>query len=86
MTYYNISVILYTEVDTKYNKQRGIKMLYDEFEMRTLDWLIEDLRDFGSVKDNIGIYTRLDEIQDKINRLKAENEELKNKIMKLTHN
>lgn len=61
-------------------------MLYDEFEMRTLDWLIEDLRDFGSVKDNIGIYTRLDEIQDKINRLKAENEELKNKIMKLTHN
>lgn len=61
-------------------------MWYDEFETRTLDWLIEDLRDFGSVKDNIGIYARLDEIQDKINRLKVENEELKDKIMKLTHN
>lgn len=61
-------------------------MWHDEFETRTLDWLIEDLRDFGSVKDNIGIYARLDEIQDKVNRLKAENEELKNKVMKLTRN
>lgn len=61
-------------------------MWYDEFETRTLDWLIEDLRDFGSVKDDIGIYARLDEIQDKVNRLKVENEELKDKIMKLTHN
>lgn len=61
-------------------------MWYDEFETRTIDWLIEDLRDYGSVKGNIGIYERLDEIQDKVNRLKAENKALEDKIEKLTSN
>lgn len=60
-------------------------MWYDEFETRTLEWLIEDLKDYGSIKGNIAIYERLDEIQDKVNRLQAENEELKDKIKKLTH-
>ena len=65
---------------------KEVKMWYDEFETRTIDWLIEDLRDYGSVKGNIGIYERLDEIQDKVNRLKAENKALEDKIEKLTSN
>lgn len=65
---------------------KELKMWYDEFETRTIDWLIEDLRDYGSVKGNIGIYERLDEIQDKVNRLKAENKALEDKIEKLTSN
>lgn len=32
--------------------------------MRTVCELIEDLRDYGSVKGNIGILARLDEIQE----------------------
>lgn len=35
---------------------------------RTICWLIDDLRDFGSVKGNIGIISRLDEIQHKAER------------------
>lgn len=61
-------------------------MWHDELETRTLNWLIKDLKNYGSIKGNIAIYERLDEIQDKINRLKTENEELKDKIKKLTHN
>ena len=37
--------------------------------MRTICELIEDLRDYGSVKGNIGILARLDEIQHKAERM-----------------
>lgn len=36
---------------------------------RTICWLIDDLRDFGSVKGNMGILARLDEIQYKAERM-----------------
>ena len=36
---------------------------------RTIHWLIDDLRDYGSVKGNIGILARLDEIQHKVERM-----------------
>ena len=36
---------------------------------RTICWLIEDLKDFGSIKGNIGIIARLDEIQYKASRM-----------------
>lgn len=36
---------------------------------RTICWLIDDLRDYGSVKGNIAILARLDEIQHKVERM-----------------
>lgn len=36
---------------------------------RTICWLIDDLKDFGSVKGNIAILSRLDEIQYKAERM-----------------
>lgn len=36
---------------------------------RTVCWLIDDLRDFGSIKGNIGVLARLDEIQCKVERM-----------------
>ena len=52
--------------------------------MRTIYELIEDLRDYGSVKGNIGILARLNEIQHEAEKIEAENIKLKDKVMKLT--
>ena len=40
-------------------------------ENRTICWLIDDLRNFGSVKGNIGILARLDEIQYQAERMES---------------
>lgn len=52
--------------------------------MRTIYELIEDLRDYGSVKGNIGILARLDEIQHEAEKMRVENRELKDEVVKLT--
>ncbi len=52
--------------------------------MRNIHELIEDLRDYGSVKGNIGILSRLDEIQHEAEKIEAANRELKDEVMKLT--
>lgn len=38
---------------------------------RDIHWLIDDLRDFGSVKDNIAILARLDEIQQRVEEIQG---------------
>lgn len=52
--------------------------------MKNIYELIEDLRDYGSVKGNIGILARLDEIQHEAEKMKVENRELEDEVMKLT--
>ena len=52
--------------------------------MRTIYELIEDLRDYGSVKGSIGILARLDEIQHEAEKMETKNRELKDEVMRLT--
>lgn len=51
--------------------------------MRTIYELIEDLRDYGSVKGNIGILARLDEIQHEAEKIESENKILREKNLSL---